>query len=856
MPGEENALLLTAMRKKYHFQTAYFMLTRGERQPNFSGQEKGVDLGIIHTSEMQAASQIGHFDLFASSYMDVGSRDSSTLFKIWNRKNLVADLSFVIQSYQPDIIVVGRTDPNDSTVTWLNQLCLDANQLAAFKAHPANNKKLADETKQSPITHPTPFGATCILTEVPKTDASKSGHATNPRTSKDKAKDLININLAGYDSINGMTYREIALKIKQEERSVFPDLSNIPINSDTLAVQLLYGNTLPNLQTSNKLGTWSRLAKGTPIQLQLTQLLTNQAKPGANRSSLVDSLIALYMNVRHTVTDVPLRLKTSTQLKKLILQSAGINVTAYADRDLGILGQRFKLTVNMHSPLKPLTIRQITLGDLLDTSFVSSNVQIQKDKKRQFIKKIHLPLFQPAYQPFWLNKPWNADYSYQIDPIMQGRLADTACYQVQLSIQLDSLPLEYSIPVVYQKFDRNKGQQITPFYTVEPLLLMQSPDVLLTQIEGDTKINKHPEITLRMRTLFQDSSVMAIVKIRQFGLKGEMNGQVSKTGKTQEIYKNATYITPTYNQRMHVTIPYDESFAKKWQPNTPILKPQILLRLPDGAQAFSSNIKTVGYPYQKKTIYNFHSQTIIIGDTIRTKGTRIAYVGGAPEDIWQSAFHQLGYQVTELSPNDLLTINPTEQAQPSKEAAGAATLLFISDSLQKFDVIVWNNLPESRLTEKKSLLALHQLLTAYIDNGGKVLDISTQQSWRPALPGTDSITSTLILNDTNFVKLSVEAQHPLLNYPNKITADHFLKWYGLMANGTINPSNTTEELPIKVQYLQDAHKFSYPISSQKSGKGSVIHCLLDLPSPLSNGSPFAFKFLAYLLASPGGIVLY
>lgn len=855
LPGSENTRLLTVLRKKYHFQTAFLMLTRGEAMNNYCGQEKGVDLGIIHAQEIAAAARIGGFSVFATSCVDMGARDTSTLAQVLNRQRLLADIASVIRQYRPDIIVAGGQAAADPPAysKWLGELCLEANRLAGNNA----GADLLDATVTlQGASYSAPWIITQVLKSSPKT-------ATAPAINGDQK--TIAIPMEGFDPVSGMQYCAIALRSKQEERSLFVNLDSIAqfsdtVSSDTTRYKLLAGANVPVLIADADYGAWSRLKAGDSLRQGLALLLNQLQHEGVAvpensdnpisasgvknpALSLLPGLRSLYRKLLTSEGTGPDKLSSLEGLKSLYLACAGLAVQASADRDLGVLGQDFNLHIKLQNPVLPVAVKRIQVGKLMDTVFASRNnigLQLRAGQGISLDQQLHLPLQQPAYQPFWLNKPFRQDGSYQVDQAMQGRLTDTSCYHVELSLMVDSFELALSVPVVFRQFDRFKGPVTHPFYTVEPVILTLSPDVLLTNITGDTRPYKKPKLKLKIKTLYHDSSTLAMFKIRQVGIEAVVNEQQVRSGEASLLYRDASFISPEPGRTLHVDLFFDSVLAKKWHPGTPILKPEAILRMKEGAAPFSSNIKTVGYDYQPGNLYNYHSQTIIVADSVQTKGSRVAYIGGQSQDVWENALHQLGFRLTESSPADLLKISLPVNANDSTLPT------YVADSLRHFDAIVVNLRPNDQVADSGTLKRLQLLFKTYVQEGGVLLNLSPDAPERIGLPMMDTTRVKLVINDTNYVKIRV-AQQALLQYPNKIEPSHFIHWYGLMALGDVG-FDSSGLYPLKVQPLKNGHAL-YPVSLRKIGKGVFINCFLDLPSRLSSGSPFAYKFLANLIAA-------
>lgn len=949
LPGQENTKFLIAMHIKDHFTTGVFWMSRGEGMHNYNGPEKGIDLGVIHVAEMENAARLGGFIPFVSSIKDLGATDTATINLTISTDRLMLDLATVIRKFRPDILVVGHmqdtslkainTDPGFND--WMDSICKTACALASghLKGQ-LDNKSL------------TPFEVSWVLA-----DDSPILGANEQNTVEDdslqsagstiiKKKGDIVINLNGMDSVAGKSFQQRAAESKQAYRSVYPDsslaLEAIPLrggwsNKALLSqvqhlqmkgadkrqrdLDLLFANQVAN---DTHIGLWPRLtAEAKPqldskidleeIQVQLSHLhvllLENKEVESKNiLRTLLDSF-RLYDREREGAdpNNVDPDLKwIASQLKAIEHSLSRIDLWATADRELGVLGQTFRLKVSMQGNA---TVQWLLVPGLTDTirfdTATSSGMNQVFQNKVILDSLLHIPLYKEAYQPFWLNKSMRSDGSYGVDTEMQGRLSDSTSFHVKARVFSGADTLLYQIPVYYRHFDRTEGQIIRPFYTIEPLLVSMTPTVLLTHVLRNNQTIGSKELHINIKTLFKDTSQVALFKIRQVGIQTVINGHKLQSDSASMVYQDAGFITPSPGAKMKTGIVLTGSMIKGLNPLTPILKPNILLKLPEGVQGFSSNIKSVGYPYQVPRMYNYHSQTMVVGDTIHTTGRQLLYVNGLTGDVYENAFNQLGYHVQNTGFGQLASwmqqVDLTSSHIPS----------MIEDSLHKLDAIVLSGADEQLPKDSVEKARLQYILAVYIRLGGRIINLDPDPGMQNLLPAKERIYSGMLIAINN--SFNPIARHPhidsaagLFAVPNKVSAAYFKNWDGLLARSavylnvggdmsgeSVTKKNTVLTLrdstpgnlkgtmvtmasvnlypvwmsmpfanearqvtkvnlaPVSIHYF--AHNSAtdrQSVTKQNPKNAILINCFLALGPDLSNGKPQAYKWLANLLAYP------
>jgi LmbE family N-acetylglucosaminyl deacetylase len=105
-PDDENTRLLAYLANIRHLEVAYLSMTRGGGGQNLIGGEQGELLDVIRTEELLAARRLDGARQYFTRMRDFGysKRADETLAR-WGHEEALADVVWVIRTFQPDVII-------------------------------------------------------------------------------------------------------------------------------------------------------------------------------------------------------------------------------------------------------------------------------------------------------------------------------------------------------------------------------------------------------------------------------------------------------------------------------------------------------------------------------------------------------------------------------------------------------------------------------------------------------------------------------------------------------------------------------------------------------------------------------
>jgi LmbE family N-acetylglucosaminyl deacetylase len=105
-PDDEDTSLLAALSRGMGVETAYLSLSRGEGGQNLIGNELDEGLGILRSGELLAARSLDGGRQFFTRAFDFGySKNVDETYRFWPRDEILADVTWVVRTFRPHVIV-------------------------------------------------------------------------------------------------------------------------------------------------------------------------------------------------------------------------------------------------------------------------------------------------------------------------------------------------------------------------------------------------------------------------------------------------------------------------------------------------------------------------------------------------------------------------------------------------------------------------------------------------------------------------------------------------------------------------------------------------------------------------------
>jgi hypothetical protein len=252
---------------------------------------------------------------------------------------------------------------------------------------------------------------------------------------------------------------------------------------------------------------------------------------------------------------------------------------------------------------------------------------------------------------------------------------------------------------------------------------------------------------------------------------------------------------------------------------------EITAMIKKGNAVYDSYTKTISYDHIPTLIYFPKAKTNLVKLDIKTAGKKIGYVIGAGDKVPQ-ALEQMGYDIKYLQDGDIT-----------------------DENLKQFDAVITGirsyNIYEY-LTNK------NDVLNRYVENGGNLIvqylksnQVGNRRVKVGPYPFAIDAGSRVTEEDAPVTFLLPD--HPVLNFPNKITQKDFEGWVQERSTYQLTSKDEHYILPLGMSDKGESQG-NGSLAIAKYGKGNFIYASLVFFRQLPAGVPGAYRLMANLIA--------
>src|SRR5262245_36694818 len=324
-PDDENTRLLAYLANARHLTVAYLSMTRGGGGQNLVGRELGELLDVIRTEELLAARRIDGAQQRFTRMRDFGySKSAKEALEIWGHDQALADVVWVIRTYQPDVIIT-RFDEKPPNHGHHTASAILAREAFAAAADPARfPEQLKDGVKT--------WQATRLIHNYPNWN------------DEPPPKEAMRLDVTAYDARLGLSIGELAALSRSQHRS-----QGFGVSADRGATTEIFVPLAGKPATKDILdgvpAGWERFgAKGDKVGRALDQARANLSRDEPERA--VPSLLAARAALLE-LPDEPRVRDAMAALEPVLAAAAGLFARATAPIPLVVPGASAKIGVEV-----------------------------------------------------------------------------------------------------------------------------------------------------------------------------------------------------------------------------------------------------------------------------------------------------------------------------------------------------------------------------------------------------------------------------------------------------------------------------------------------------------------------------
>ena len=402
-------------------------------------------------------------------------------------------------------------------------------------------------------------------------------------------------------------------------------------------------------------------------------------------------------------------------------------------------------------------------------------------------------LANKSSQPYWLaEKHITGQYSIN-DQLLVGNPENMNSLKVVVQLVIDGKNLAFDSPVLYKYTDPVNGEIYQPLAIAPPITATLS-EKAYTFAGNATK-----NIQVYLRSFRNNSSGKLIPQVPEGWLVSPkfIDVKLAKKGDEQTVEFS---ITPAGN----------------------VSSGNILFSVSDEGRTYNEGLKIVGYNHIPLQTLFPKSEARAEKIDLKISGKRIAYIPGAG-DLVPEALKQVGYDVSILSETQAANFD-----------------------LSTYDAII-TGIRIYNVNDRMKFL--QPKLLKYVENGGTLLvqyNVNNGLKLQDIGPYPFKISRNRITEEDSKVTF-LAPNHPILNYPNKITEADFSGWIqerGLYFLSDVDPRYTSI---LRMKDTNEADNDGSLIVADY-GKGKFVYTSLVFFRELPAGVPGAYRLFVNLIA--------
>ncbi|WP_339752524.1 PIG-L family deacetylase [uncultured Winogradskyella sp.] len=603
---------------------------------------------------------------------------------------------------------------------------------------------------------------------------------------------MLSFDIGVYSAIKGLSNNEIAsLASSQHLSQGFGRLSQRGRQQEY--IEFLKGEPLDE---SNNIfagidTSWNRIEGGQAVGNILNKIETefNFINPASHLPQLLEAYKLLQI-----VKNEHWRTIKTKELKAIIEASAGLYLEVSANTPHASPNSAVKLQMEvLNRSNTQISLVSYNLSTLQNG--IEKNMELPENQLLNFEEGITIPNNMAYTAPYWLNtKSTLGMYHVEYQDLI-GLPETPRVVFVDFNLNIESTPITITKPVVYRYSKLDKGELYRPFEIIPEVSATISDKVFI--FEND-----------------QQKEIEVIVKA----------GRDNIDGYVQMAYPNDWSVYP---QKQKVDIANKGDIQKVVFTVIPpknksegLITPMVNV---DG-EFFTDELIEIDYAHIPFQTVLIPSESKVVRLDIKKRGNNVGYIKGAG-DVVPESLRQIGYNVTIIKPDKISTEN-----------------------IVNFDAIVigaraYKTVPE---LEFKQIILLE-----YVNNGGNLIVQYNKTVRRggadPQAPYKLKISYDRVTEEKASVRI-LDPNHPLLNFPNKITSQDFDGW--VQERGLYFPSEWSEEYtPLFSMNDKGENPKEGSLLIAKYGKGNYIYTGLSFFREFPAGVSGAYRLFANLLSA-------
>lgn len=533
--------------------------------------------------------------------------------------------------------------------------------------------------------------------------------------------DLMSVDIGVFYPIKGKSNNEIAAESRSMHKC--QGFGSAGVRGSELEYLKILKGDMPKGKADIFEGintTWTRVKGGEPIGKILAEV--EKAFQYDNPSASVPQLIEAYKRILALPDGYWKRVKLA-EIKEVINACMGLFVEVLANDYSATPTQIVELNIEAINRSKiPAILKSIVF--LPEDKERALNDTLLFNEANRTQHRIKMPDDIALTNSYWLNQPWELGMYTVENQLLRGLPETPRALKVRFNVLIMGEAFDFEKEVVYKRVDDVKGEVYRPFEITPPIFANIAEKVYVFS-------NGAP----------QDVTIM--LKSGAPEVSGSISLAVPKGWRAEPAKLDFNMKLKGEEQTVRFQL-----FAPENQSEGDIM-PLVTVN----GKTYSKEVVFIQYDHIPTQTVLREAASRVVKIDIKKAGDRIGYFMGAG-DVIPASLKQIGYNVTLLEDRDLTVEN-----------------------LKKYDAVI---LGVRAYNTKERLRFAQPKLMEYVNNGGTLI-VQYNTANDLVLPMSEIAPYPLkISRDRTTVEevpvRFLKPDHPVLNYPNKITPKDFEGW--------------------------------------------------------------------------------
>nr|MCU0405266.1 PIG-L family deacetylase [Chitinophagaceae bacterium] len=615
------------------------------------------------------------------------------------------------------------------------------------------------------------------------------------------------IDAGGYNPLTGLSYGELAGESRSQHKSQGFGVPRsrgaqkeyfVAIKGDRPSADLLDGvditwNRVP-LRFSNEPERKSWVQSiNTMVEVMAKSFLPEQPY------LTVPALIRMHKAIKEDVLESNWRTKKLREIENLLVECMGLYAEAIVPAQFIPENERFRVTLNMinRSPIRVHALSYRVNGTKVD--IIS---ELPFNTNRQKVDTLSFPYTFIESQPYWLKNGLEKELFNTSDQTLIGKPVNDPL-QATIELLVEGYKLELTRPIQYKFTDPVKGELYQPAFITPRHLVYSNNDVILFK-KGQEKDSARVRLYVSSWEAVQGKKPSVSLESKEFvqaNFEKDFNSSVNGL-------KSYEFTVNNYLSRKGLE------------------QDELAMYFRMDGETFTNAQRTISYDHIPTLRHYYQDRIKVLNIDLKLSGKRVGYIEGAGDKV-AACLEAMGYTVEILKEEDITEAN-----------------------LRRFDAVITGI---RAYNVHEYLTRRYDALMKFVQNGGNlIVQYNTSSNIGPIKakmsPYDLGIGRTRVTDETSPVRF-VLPDHPVFNYPNKISEKDFNGWIQERSiyHGAQYDKAFAAPLGLK-DFGENEEVGSLLIAPY--GKGNFVYTGLVFFRQLPAAVPGAYRLMANLIGLP------